>query len=82
MGKRTVGVHEAKTQLSRLLREVEDGGEVVVTRSGRPVARIVAPEGRLGVAGSRGRFRGQVHWDDDAFTELDAQIADDFDMPG
>jgi prevent-host-death family protein len=37
-----VGVHEAKTRLSELLREVADGEEVVVTRSGRPVARIVS----------------------------------------
>ncbi len=37
-----VGVHEAKTRLSELLREVADGHEVVVTKSGHPVARIVA----------------------------------------
>lgn len=38
----TVGVHEAKTRLSELLRTVESGEEVVVTRGGRAVARIVA----------------------------------------
>jgi len=32
-------VHEAKTRLSALLREVEDGNEVVITRGGKPVAR-------------------------------------------
>lgn len=37
----TVGVHEAKTRLSQLLRDVERGEEVVVTRGGKPVARIV-----------------------------------------
>ena len=36
-----VGVHEAKTQLSRLLRIVESGEEVVIARDGRPVARLV-----------------------------------------
>jgi prevent-host-death family protein len=36
-----VGVHEAKTHLSALLREVEQGGEVVITRDGRRVARLV-----------------------------------------
>lgn len=36
-----VGVHEAKTHLSRLLREVEAGGEVVIVRDGAPVARLV-----------------------------------------
>lgn len=37
----TVGMHEAKTRLSQLVQEVETGGEVVITRHGRPVARLV-----------------------------------------
>ena len=38
----TVNVHQAKTQLSRLLAQVEAGEEVVVARRGKPVARLVA----------------------------------------
>ncbi len=38
---KTVGVHEAKTHLSRLLEKVEAGEEVIIARSGRPVARLV-----------------------------------------
>ena len=37
-----VNVHEAKTQLSRLLARVEAGEEVVIARRGQPVARLVA----------------------------------------
>lgn len=37
----TVGVHEAKTHLSRLLRRVADGEEVLITSDGEPVARLV-----------------------------------------
>ncbi|MFN0147731.1 MAG: type II toxin-antitoxin system Phd/YefM family antitoxin [Dehalococcoidia bacterium] len=37
----TVNTHEAKTHLSRLLAEVEAGGEVVIARAGKPVARLV-----------------------------------------
>lgn len=37
----TVGVHEAKTHLSRLLRRVAAGEEVVIERRGEPVARLV-----------------------------------------
>ena len=37
-----VNVHEAKTQLSRLLARVEGGEEVVIARRGEPVARLVA----------------------------------------
>lgn len=37
----TVNVHQAKTQLSRLLAQVEAGQEVVIARRGEPVARLV-----------------------------------------
>jgi prevent-host-death family protein len=41
-----VGVHEAKTTLSDLLRRVSEGEEVVITRSGEPVARLVPVQRR------------------------------------
>ena len=34
-------MHEAKTQLSRLLQEVEEGEEIVIARNGTPVAKLV-----------------------------------------
>jgi prevent-host-death family protein len=40
---REVGAFEAKNKLAELLDEVEHGGEVVITRRGKPVARLVAP---------------------------------------
>ncbi len=36
-----VGIFEAKTHLSALLEEVEKGGEVTITRHGKPIAKIV-----------------------------------------
>ena len=36
-----INVHEAKTQLSRLLAQVEAGDELIIARRGRPVARLV-----------------------------------------
>ncbi len=42
----TVNVHEAKTQLSKLLAGVEDGDDVVIARRGKPVARLVRYERR------------------------------------
>lgn len=39
---RIVNVHEAKTHLSRLLEEVERGGEVVIARAGQPIATLTA----------------------------------------
>lgn len=41
-----VGIFEAKTNLSGLVDEVEKGGEVVITRHGKPVARQVRAEER------------------------------------
>lgn len=43
---KSVGVHEAKTQLSRLLAAVEQGEDVAITRRGVVVARLVGPERR------------------------------------
>lgn len=39
--KKTVNIHEAKTHLSRLLRRVAAGEEIVIARAGKPVARLV-----------------------------------------
>ena len=36
-----VNIYEAKTQLSRLVEEVEKGEEVVIARAGKPVARLI-----------------------------------------
>lgn len=41
---RMVGAFEAKNKLSELLDEVERGGEIVITRRGKPVARLIANE--------------------------------------
>jgi prevent-host-death family protein len=53
-----VGVHEAKTHLSRLLDRVAAGEEIVICRRGEPIARLVGADGpvrrRLGI--DRGRF--------------------------
>jgi len=40
---RTVNMHDAKSQLSRLVEAVESGeaDEVVIARNGRPAARLV-----------------------------------------
>jgi prevent-host-death family protein len=63
-----VGVHEAKTTFSKLLRRVLAGEEITITRGGKPVARLVpaAPPEESRVLGEdRGRY----------------QVPDDFDAP-
>ena len=39
-----VNIHEAKTNLSRLLARVEGGEEIIIARAGRAVARLVPME--------------------------------------
>jgi len=39
-----VNTHEAKSRLSELLQRVEKGEEVLIARSGKPVARLTAVE--------------------------------------
>jgi prevent-host-death family protein len=37
----TVNIHEAKTQLSKLLERVRSGEEIILAKAGEPVARLV-----------------------------------------
>jgi prevent-host-death family protein len=62
----TYNVHEAKTHLSRLLDRVAEGEEIVIAKSGRPVAKLV----RVNLEPRKpGRLKGRIH------------IAPDFDEP-
>ena len=64
-----VNVHEAKTQLSRLLARAEAGEEVVIARNGTPIARLVPYENRLGIR-RFGAMKGLVVVDDSFFEPL------------
>ena len=75
-----VGIHEAKTHLSRLLRDVENGGEVVLERGGRPIARIVPAVETVSPADSYGMFAGQFSTAED-FDADSEQLADLFGVP-
>jgi prevent-host-death family protein len=63
-----VNVHQAKTQLSRLLRAVASGEEIIIANRGVPVARL-SPAAKEGPKRKLGDMAGQI-W-----------ISDDFDAP-
>lgn len=69
-------MHEAKSQLSKLIERVEEGEEIVIARNGRPVATLVAHRPATPVHGGRGAWRGKV--DMARFDEADAEIAREF----
>lgn len=61
-------MQEAKTHLSKLLREVEAGEEITIARGGKVIARLVradAPTRRWGI------FEGQVQYEPDAFDPIE-----------
>ena len=71
-------IHEAKTNLSRIIERVEHGEEIVISRAGTPVAKVVPLTRRVDRRG-RGSLRGQLvmapDWDSD---EVNDAIARDF----
>ena len=74
---RQVNVHDAKTNLSRLLEAVSGGEEIVICRAGKPVARLVpfsAPVRKLGVD------KGTVTIASDFDAELPPDMLSDFEQ--
>jgi prevent-host-death family protein len=71
-------MHEAKTHLSRIIEQVERGGEVIIDRAGTPVAKIIPLVPRTNRS-SIGSLAGQLDlsgdWDS---PETNAEIAVDF----
>lgn len=71
-------MHEAKTQLSRIIDRVEHGEEVIISRAGRPVAKVV-PLPHVICRRGRGILAGRAtlaaDWDS---AETNEEIAGDF----
>ncbi len=64
----TVTIHQAKTNLSKLIAEVEAGGEVTIMRGSKPVVKLTAlTEKPKRVFGS---MKGQIAIDERFFEPL------------
>jgi prevent-host-death family protein len=68
-----VNIHEAKTHFSRLLERVARGEEVVIGRSGKPVARLV-PYREDATPRVPGGWEGRV-WISEDFDELPEEVS-------
>lgn len=75
----TVSVAEAKTHLSTLLDRVERGEEVVITRRGKPVARVSGleiPKEPLDLARLKA-FRDSLPMQEEASVDLIRKMRDE-----
>jgi len=62
-----VNVHEAKTNLSRLLEAAAAGEEIIIAKAGKPVAKLVPIEQPKR---EPGRLKGLIQWSDTFFDPL------------
>ena len=69
-------VHQAKTNLSRLLEQAAAGEDVVIARGKEPVAKLVAT-GMVRKKRVPGRLEGKISATSDAFAPLSEQELQD-----
>ena len=65
---RQINIHEAETQVSRLVEDAANGEEIIVAKAGKPLARLIAYETSTKPR-QFGILKGKIH------------IANDFDAP-
>jgi prevent-host-death family protein len=73
-----VNIHQAKTQLSRLVERVAAGEEIIIAKSGKPVARLVpyAPKRSMRRPGAmRNKIRIKKNFDEPLPKEILASFA-------
>jgi prevent-host-death family protein len=73
-----VNMHYAKTHLSRLVERVEEGEEMVISRAGKPVAKLVpmprSKRGKRKLGGWEGKVRVPS---DEEMREIKRQITEE-----
>ena len=70
-----VNMHEAKTNLSRLVDRVAEGEEIVIARNGEPVARLTPVKA---AARRPGRLKGRIRMAADFDAPLPAAVLEAF----
>lgn len=73
-----VNVHQAKSQLSRLLQLVEEGETVIIARHGEPVAELVRARRKSGFPFGIARLEPLVAAGDDWWQPMSDTEADDW----
>ncbi len=76
---KTVNMHEAKTHLSRMVREVAAGESIIIGKAGVPVA-ILSPYELPATARKPGAMKGRIRIHEDF--DDDVELADLFERQG
>lgn len=72
---RTVNIHEAKTQLSRLVDEASKGEPFIIAKAGKPLVKVLPLDAPTGAEIQRtGFLRGQIAVPDDFDRMGEAEI--------
>jgi prevent-host-death family protein len=75
---RTVNIHAAKTQLSRLVDAAAAGEEIIIAKSGKPVARL-GPLSEPRRKRTLGVLAGRLRVPEDFDADLPDEVLDAFD---
>ncbi len=67
-----VNIHEAKTNLSKLIEKTSKGEEVIIAKAGKPIAKLSAYKEKLKPR-KPGFWKGKV-WMSDDFNDEDPEI--------
>ncbi len=73
----SITVADAKTHLSELLGRIENGEEIVITRRGKPVARLIAVEPAKQSVKSLAEFRASIQQPRTPATEVLSALRDE-----
>jgi prevent-host-death family protein len=73
MSRESVNIHEAKTQLSKLVDRAAAGSEIIIAKAGKPVARLV-PLAMANRPRKLGALKGKIKVPDDFDAPLPAKV--------
>ena len=77
---KTVTIHEAKTNLSRLIKQACEGEEIIIARGKSPVARLVPVSTPAKKRRVPGALKGIIKVDDSFFDPLPPEELDAWDQ--
>lgn len=72
-----LNIHEAKTHFSKLVEKALNGEEVIIGKSGKPVVKLIAIQGKK-IKRVPGALKGQIRISDDFDAPLSADILEEF----